>query len=168
MEKQVFYFSTEKPPKLSPTILAPKNSPFKGVRFQTFSFRLPPLPFSVSDAHTHSASHVFAFPSLSLHSVDMLIPKQGLICREDGRGEEEGKWLSLVPVPFTSQIKSSNSNKAGWGGMSYSDDTKKMPVINAGGRIETGLLWSCSCCHLLSPLTISLTSFLSYPFSLSC
>lgn len=104
---------------VSATALAQETSPLKVL--QTFSLWASSTTLiHLICMHTVQSALGFPLPGLLLRPVNMLIPKQRLMCQKGGRKEEGKSAESLVPtcsVNLTSQciskVKSSNSSKPG-------------------------------------------------------
>lgn len=114
---------------VSATALAQETSTLKVL--QTFSLWASSTTLiHLICVHTVQSALGFPLPGLLLCPVNMLIPKQRLLCQKDGRKGEGKSAESLVPtcsVNLTSQciskVKSSNSSKPGEGTKSPSSNT---------------------------------------------
>lgn len=142
------------PPASSPTALAPKTSPFKVVGFQAFSrhaFSNPTRRFEC----TQIQPALDLVPGLSLYSLNMLIQKQWFCVQK--RWEGRGKMAVPTPHQFwESHIQSHSFLKLKPPTLAIRGEVilmmPNMSATNAGGRRETALLWSCSCCRFSTPL----------------
>lgn len=121
----------------------------------------------MSYAHTNSANPGFRFPGLSVILLCEHVNTEAVAYVQK---RLEGRGKVAVPSPHTfceshfcslSSLKLKAPTLANWGGVILM--MPKMPVTNAGRRRETALLWSCSCCHLLPALSITLGPLAPYP-----